>query len=85
MDTLTGALVAAAVAWVSIVLAAFVPAHWIDATRLRWVGAGSIALIGAAALGVPLAPAVPLAFLGGGVVASLQAQPTAGPPVAKEA
>ncbi len=68
MDPLTGALLAAGVAWLSIVLAAVLPVPRRAFERFRWVGSGSIALLGAIAVGVPLPSVLPAAVLAGGVV-----------------
>ncbi len=64
MDSLTGALVAAGAAWLSIVAAIVLPVPEAWFQRLRWVGAASIGVIGLTLVGLPLpalAPAVVLA------------------------
>lgn len=54
MDSLTGAIVAAAVAWGSILLAALLPIPTYAFTRLRWVGGTAIGLVAIALVGVPI-------------------------------
>lgn len=68
MEPLTGALVAAGAAWLSILAAAALPVPRVAFDRLRWVGSASIALLGAIAVGVPLPPLLPAAVLAGGAV-----------------
>jgi hypothetical protein len=71
VDSLTGAVVAAAAAWLSIVAAVLlpVPERWFQ--RLRWVGAASIAVVGMTLVGVPLPPAAPAVVLGAGTAVAL--------------
>lgn len=72
MDSLTGAIIAAAVAWASIVLAAFLPIPQAAFLRLRWVGAASIALVAFALVGVAVPNGLPVVvLLVGGAVALL--------------
>lgn len=70
MDSLTGAAIAAAAAWLSVLAAVFLPVPDAWFRRLRGVGAASIAVVGLTLVGVPLpatAPAIVLAV--GGAVA----------------
>lgn len=72
MDSLTGAAIAAVVAWLSIVAAAFLPIPPMAVQRLRWVGAASIALVGLALVGVAVPTTLPGAVLVvGGVLSFL--------------
>ena len=77
MDSLTGAVVAAAVAWASIVAAAVLPVRPAFLRRLRVAGAASLGLVGLAAFGVPVPGAVPLFVLAAGVAWSALGDPTA--------
>ncbi len=70
MDSLIGALVAAAVAWLSIVAAAVFPVP-LDLGWLRRLGAVSLALLGILALGAPVPGWLPLAVLGLGLAAAM--------------
>ncbi|MEK6984781.1 MAG: hypothetical protein AABX89_00135 [Candidatus Thermoplasmatota archaeon] len=72
MDPLVGALVASAVAWLSIVAAAVFPVR-MDLGLLRLLGAISIALLGLAAFGLPVPGWLSLAVLAAGIVAALAA------------
>ena len=67
MDPLTGAVVAAVVAWLSIVAAAVIPVRPAFLRRLRGAGAASLGLVGLAAFGLPVPGYVPLFVLGAGV------------------
>jgi hypothetical protein len=71
VDNLTGAVVAAAAAWLSIVAAVVlpVPERWFQ--RLRWVGAASIAVVGLTLVGAPLPPVAPAVVLGVGAAVAL--------------
>jgi hypothetical protein len=71
VDSLTGALVAAGAAWLSIVAAIFLPIPDAWFQRLRWVGAAAIAVVGLTLVGVPLHPLAPALVLAGGVLVSL--------------
>jgi hypothetical protein len=74
MDALTGAAIAAGVAWISILAAASLrlPPRFIR--RLRYAGAGSIAVVGAAAMGLPIpAFAAPLILAAGTAWAAMPA------------
>ena len=71
MDSLTGALVAAGAAWLSIVAAIFLPIPDAWFQRLRWVGAAAIAVVGLTLVGVPLHPLTPALVLAGGVLVAL--------------
>jgi len=81
MDPLTGALVAAGVAWVSILLAALLPVRPSFVRRLRGAGAVSLLLVGLALLGAPVPGALPLFVLAAGVgwaaLASREREPLA--------
>lgn len=72
MDPVAGAIVAAAVAWLSIIAAAVFPVR-MDLGLLRLLGAISIALLGLAALALPVPGWLPLAVLAAGIVAALAA------------
>lgn len=67
MDPLIGAALAAAVAWISIVLVAVLPGRPLPRKPLRIVGGGSVGLLGLGILGAPISAFVPLAFLAGGI------------------
>lgn len=70
MDPLTGALVASAVAWASILLALRVPLdRWVDPRGLRLVGGATLALLALGALGLPVPARLPLALLAAGILA----------------
>jgi hypothetical protein len=71
MDSLTGALVAAGAAWLSIVAAIVLPVPEAWFQRLRWVGAASIAVVGLTLVGLPLPPVAPAVVLGVGAVVAL--------------
>lgn len=71
MDGLTGAAIAAGVAWASILLAAVLPIPTFAFQRLRWVGGGAIALVALALVGVPVPGYVPVALLIGGSALAL--------------
>jgi hypothetical protein len=62
MDPLIGAVLAAAVAWLSIVTAALFPVP-LDLGWLRRLGAVSLALLGLAAFGLPVPGFLPVAVL----------------------
>lgn len=51
MGSLTGAVIAAAVAWASILLAVVLPIPEYVFRRLRWVGAASLAIVGFTMMG----------------------------------
>jgi len=67
MDSLTGAAVAAVVAWLSIVAAAMLPVRDGFLRRMRGAGALSLAFVGLAALGAVVPGWVPLFVLAAGV------------------
>ena len=67
MDSLTGAVVAAGAAWLSIGLAVVLPVPEAWFQRLRWVGAASIGVVGLTLVGVALPPAAPAVVLAAGV------------------
>ena len=70
MDSLTGAAIAAAAAWLSVLAAVFLPVPDAWFRRLRWIGAASIALVGLTLVGAPLPSAAPAVVLAvGGAVA----------------
>ena len=69
MDPLTGAVIAAAVAVISIVIAIKVPSKLLPVGKLRPVGGISLALLGLTGLGVPLPSWLPTAILVGGIAA----------------
>ena len=71
MDSLTGAIVAAAVAWASILVAAVLPIPAFAFARLRWVGGGAIGLVALALVGVPVPGYLPPAVLIGGAAVAL--------------
>lgn len=71
MDSLTGAAIAAGVAWLSILLAAVLPIPAFAFERLRWVGGGAIALVALALVGVPVPGYVPVALLVAGSALAL--------------
>ena len=71
MDSLTGALVAAGAAWLSIVAAIFLPIPEALFQRLRWVGAASIAVVGLTLVGLPLPPLAPALVLAVGLFVAL--------------
>lgn len=79
MESLTGAAIAAAAAWLSVLAAVFLPVPDAWFRRLRWVGAASIAVVGLTLAGVPLPSAAPAAVLLAGGVLAL-AWPTRRPP-----
>ena len=70
MDSLTGAAIAAAAAWLSVVAAVFLPVPDAWFQRLRWVGAASIAVVGLTLLGVPIPALAPAVLLACGAVAA---------------
>lgn len=70
MDSLTGAIIAAAVAWASILVAAVLPIPAYAFARLRWVGGVAIGLVALALVGLPVPEYVPPAALAGGAVVS---------------
>jgi hypothetical protein len=81
MDSLTGAVLAAVAAWLSVLAAVFLPVPDAWFRRLRLVGGASIAVVAATLLGVQLpelAPAVVLAV--GGAVALAWPTPSLGAP-----
>ena len=71
MDSLTGAVIAAVAAWLSIVAAIVLPVPEAWFQRLRWVGAASIAVVGLTLVGVPLPALAPAVVLGIGAAAVL--------------
>ena len=71
MDSLAGAIVAAGVAWVSILLAALLPIPAFAFERLRWVGGASIGLVALALVGVAVPVYLPPAVLIGGAAVAL--------------
>lgn len=75
MDVLTGALLAGAVGWASVLAAIALPLDRLARPEhLRAVGAITLALIAAGALGASLPTWLPLAFLGGGVAVAAWAR-----------
>ena len=71
MDSLAGAIVAAGVAWVSILLAAPLPIPAFAFMRLRWVGGAAIGLVALALVGVAVPGYLPPAVLIGGAAVAL--------------
>lgn len=71
MDSLTGAAIAAAVAWASILLAALLPIPAYAFERLRWVGGAAIGLVALALVGVAVPGYLPPAVLIGGASVAL--------------
>lgn len=71
MDSLTGAAIAAAAAWLSVLAAVFLPVPDAWFQRLRWVGAASIALVALTILGVPLPTHAPVVVLTVGAAVAL--------------
>ncbi|MHB1262664.1 MAG: hypothetical protein ACYC2H_13235 [Thermoplasmatota archaeon] len=71
MDSLTGALIAAGAAWLSILAAIFLPVPEAWFQRLRWVGAASIGVIGLTLVGLPLPALAPAIVLAAGLAAAL--------------
>lgn len=71
MDSLTGAAIAAVVAWASILLAAVLPIPAAAFERLRWVGGAAIGLVALAMVGVTVPGYLPAAVLVGGTSAAL--------------
>lgn len=67
MDAVTGALVAAVVAWLSILAAALLPLR-LPRRPLRVVGGISLAALALVVLGAPVPGHAPVVFLVGGVV-----------------
>lgn len=73
MDPLIVSLLAAVVAWVSILVVVHLPAGRFPVERLRVVGGLTIAALGAVVLGAPLPAWSPMVVLvGGGVVLVLR-------------
>lgn len=70
MDSLTGAIIAAAVAWASILLAAVLPIPGYAFTRLRWVGGVAIGLVALALVGLPVPGYLTPVVLVGGAIAA---------------
>ena len=68
MDSLTGAAIAAAAAWLSVVAAVVLPVPDAWFQRLRWVGAASIGLVALTLLGAPLPALAPAVVLGVGAL-----------------
>ncbi|MEA3136733.1 MAG: hypothetical protein QOC71_1014 [Thermoplasmata archaeon] len=86
MDSLTGALVAAGAAWLSIIAAILLPVPEAWFQRLRWVGAASIGVVGLTLVGMPLPPGAPAVVLVMGVAAVVlwpRRRPGPRPPVAQ--
>ena len=75
MDSLTGAAIASAVAWASIVVAAVVKVPQPLLARLRIVGAASMAALGLAILGLPVPGWVPASILVAGAAVALATRP----------
>lgn len=71
MDSLTGALVAAGAAWLSILAAVVLPVPEAWFQRLRWVGAASIGVIGLTLVGLPLPALAPAFVLAAGLAVAL--------------
>ncbi len=68
MDPLTGAAVAAAVAWISILVAVLIPSRRpLPREPLRAVAGLTLALFALLLLGVPAPGTLPLGFLAGGL------------------
>lgn len=63
MDPLTASLLAAAVAWLSILAVVHLPAGRLPVRRLRVVGGLTIAALGAVVLGLPLPDWSPVAVM----------------------
>lgn len=63
MDPLSASLLAAAVAWLSILAVVHLPAGRLPVRRLRVVGGATIAALGALVLGAPLPDWSPVAVL----------------------
>ncbi len=81
MDPLTASLLAASVAWLSILAVVHLPAGRLPVRRLRVVGGLTIAALGAVVLGVPLPGWAPVAVLvGGGLVVVLRSAPVPASP-----
>ncbi len=70
MDSVTGAIVAAVVAWASILLAALLPIPSYAFARLRWVGGIAIGLVALALVGLPVPGYVAPVVLVGGAIAA---------------
>jgi len=68
MDALTGALVAAAVAWLSILFVVVVPGRGLPSRPLRILGGVTLAILALIILGVPLPSVAPVLFFSGGVL-----------------
>lgn len=80
LTPLTASLLAATVAWASILAVVHLPARRLPVRRLRVVGGLTIAALGAVVLGVPLPGWAPVALLVvGGVLSVLRSQPPAAP------
>lgn len=76
MDPVTGALVAAAVGWASIVAVVVAPLERVIAPeRLRAVGALTLGLVGLSALGAPLPDATPIGLMTVGLVGAALERP----------
>lgn len=71
MDSLTGAAIAAGVAWASILAAAVLPIPAFAFARLRWVGGAAIGLVALALVGVPVPAYAPAGLLIGGSAVAL--------------
>lgn len=71
MDSVVGAVIAAAVAWASILLAAVLPIPAFAFERLRWVGGAAIGLVALALVGMPVPGYLPPATLGAGAAVAL--------------
>ena len=71
MDAVTGALVAAAVGWASVLAVIKVPfQRWLCQRTLRAVGSLTLALVSASLLGATVPAWLPPSFLGGGLLLS---------------
>lgn len=71
MDSVTGAAIAAGVAWLSILVAAVLPIPAFAFERLRWVGGAAIGLVALALVGVPVPAYVPAGVLLAGSAGAL--------------
>ena len=79
MDTLTGAVVAAVAAWLSIVAAIVLPVPDRVFRRLRWAGAATVAVVGLSLAGLPLPAEAPAAILGIGLAVAVVPWPGQAP------
>lgn len=68
MDPLSAALVAAVVAWLSILVVVSLPGARLPARPVKVIGGLAVLLFGLIVLGLSVPGYVPLAFLGGGIL-----------------